>query len=125
MAQRRPLAPDLRSALGYVLVGCLINVVVMEWIFRRPAGHDSGKLLTFGHFCFIGAEGAASLVTRRAGGGLGLRPRSVPLPHVLLLTGLFWATNLSNNVVFSYDISVPLHTVFRSLQLVSSMALGF
>lgn len=117
--------PTFGAALACIMGGCLVNVVVMEQILNRPGARHTGHLLTFGHFLFIALEGCTALFAVIPGKGVALRPRRLPLQHILLLVALHWATNVSNNVVFSYRISVPLHTVFRSLQLLTSMVLGF
>ena len=55
--------------------------------------------------------------------GLTLRPRRIPLNRILCLVALFWGSNVTNNLAFAYNISIPLHTMFRSLSLASSMLL--
>jgi len=113
------------GAVVRIMAGCIGTVLAMEQIFSHPLGRGSGTFLTFGHFFFIAAEACFCLVVRTPDYGLHLRPRRVPLRPLLWLVLLFWGTNVTNNMVFSYRISVPLHTVFRSLQLLVNMLLGF
>ena len=61
------------------------------------------------------------------GGPLGLRVRAThsPLWWYLALTSIFWTLSVLNNMAYDYEISQPLHMVFRSSSLAVSLLLGF
>lgn len=43
----------------------------------------------------------------------------------ILLTAIFWTLSVLNNMAYDYQISQPLHMVFRSSSLAVSLVLGF
>jgi UDP-xylose/UDP-N-acetylglucosamine transporter B4 len=61
------------------------------------------------------------------GGSLGvkLRPTHSPLWWYAALTSIFWTLSVLNNMAYDYEISQPLHMVFRSSSLAVSLLLGF
>uniref|UniRef100_A0A7S4GH81 Sugar phosphate transporter domain-containing protein n=1 Tax=Eutreptiella gymnastica TaxID=73025 RepID=A0A7S4GH81_9EUGL len=116
---------QLLIALLCIMGGCLANVMVLEKILTRaPQAQAIGKIITLGHFLFIALEGLQDAVAYHPKRGLTLRPRRIPLNRILCLVALFWGSNVTNNLAFAYNISIPLHTMFRSLSLASSMLLG-
>lgn len=103
----------------YILVGCVLNVVTLEMITKRDKG--AGHLITFTQFLCVTLSTIGSVWIFPFG---GLKPRKTPLAYYSLLTAVFWASSVTNNKALQYDISVPLHTIFRSSTLVSSLVIG-
>jgi UDP-xylose/UDP-N-acetylglucosamine transporter B4 len=54
-----------------------------------------------------------------------VKKTSSPLWWYLLLTSIFWTLSILNNMAYDYEISQPLHMVFRSSSLAVSLLLGF
>lgn len=48
-----------------------------------------------------------------------------PFFRYALLTAIFWTLSVLNNMAYDYQISQPLHMVFRSSSLAVSLILGF
>jgi len=54
----------------------------------------------------------------------GLKPRKIPLLYYFALTSVFVVQSILNNLALNYDISIPLHTIFRSSSLAASLIVG-
>jgi len=97
-----------------ILAGCGVNVVFLEMITSRDKG--AGALITFAQFLFVSLFGMSQHLL--AG------KRKIPLVYHLLITLTFFSVSLLNNMALSYNISMPLHMVFRSSSLAASLFLG-
>jgi UDP-xylose/UDP-N-acetylglucosamine transporter B4 len=49
----------------------------------------------------------------------------VPLKHYAYQTALFFSMSYLNNFAFKFNISQPLHMVFRSANLVTTFTMGY
>ncbi|RKP05267.1 UAA transporter [Thamnocephalis sphaerospora] len=101
--------------------GCCTNVYFLEKIV-----HDvpkSGDLITFSQFLLVSADGFARHFQPSRHGLL--KPRVVPITRWMLMVMLFFTLSTLNNRALGYQISVPLHIVFRSGGLFVSMLLGW
>ncbi|KAI8883110.1 UAA transporter [Backusella circina FSU 941] len=56
--------------------------------------------------------------------GPKLKPRVVPISNWFLLVTLFFIVSVLNNLALGYNISIPLHIIFRSGGLIINMLLG-
>jgi UDP-xylose/UDP-N-acetylglucosamine transporter B4 len=74
---------------------------------------------------FIAAMSCAQRVERGGALGVKLRPTHSPLWWYAALTSIFWTLSVLNNMAYDYEISQPLHMVFRSSSLAVSLLLGF
>ena len=54
----------------------------------------------------------------------GLATRVVPLSVYAKITSIFFVTSLLNNKALDFQISIPVHTVFRSSGLCATLLLG-
>ena len=127
-------ALTLLTSLSLILVGCVLNNVVLEAIVSTRANPHAdpgaGGLLTFLQFSFVAACNVGEAVTwRKAGVGgswlpFALRTPVVPVRHYAQMTLLFFAMSYLNNFVFQFNISQPLHMVFRSANLATTVVLG-
>jgi UDP-xylose/UDP-N-acetylglucosamine transporter B4 len=128
-----PLLLGLCSVFG----GCQANMFSLEQIISHPQGKGFGATLTFLQFLFIALASLPSNLTLQGtsltgGRRSGLRrwlpsfkKRELSLFYMVAITVVFWSVSTINNVVFKYHISVPLHTIFRSSSLVSTVIIGF
>lgn len=57
--------------------------------------------------------------------GLPALKCGTPVWWYLLLTAIFWTLSVLNNMAYNFEISQPLHMVFRSSSLAVSLLLGF
>ncbi|KNC47233.1 UDP-xylose and UDP-N-acetylglucosamine transporter [Thecamonas trahens ATCC 50062] len=125
-------AKYVATGIALVFLGCCSNVITFEYLMREVP--TCGNLLTVAQFTFIAAEGA--LVHTRwpgsaAADGPGmayvpwLKANAIPLRAYLLMVVLFFAMSVINNLATGFDISVPLHMIFRSGSLIASMTLGY
>lgn len=103
-------------AICGVFVGCILNAVCMEFSVKADPG--CGTLITFGQFVFIAIEGF--LITSRC----GTKPRNIPIKNYLVIVIVFFVCNVCNNFAFDFNISMPLHMIFRSGSLITNMIMG-
>lgn len=117
---------DSSFALGVSLVvgGCCLNNIFLENIIIGDRA--SGQLLTLLQFVFIAAMGLRDRYQKSPlFPGFQLKKPTTPLWWYVLLTSIFWTVSLLNNVAYNFEISQPLHMVFRSSSLAVSLLLGF
>lgn len=111
--------------LPFVMVfgGCMSSMVFMEYVLQGDP--DAGNLLNATEFVFVLVQSIPGRlqpeVLRR---GLCFRPFVAPwsshVQHALL-----WVTmSTMANVVFSYNIRIPIHQLFRSCNVISSVCIG-
>ncbi len=67
------------------------------------------------------ATSTASLVT---GWLPQLRERVIPLGHYVAMVAIFFTVSTLNNAALGYQISLPLHMVFRSGSLIATALIG-
>lgn len=82
-----------------------------------------GQLITFGQFLFVAVEGLRNQITWGTYGPK-LKPTVVPLSNWFFLVTVFFIVSLLNNLALGYNISMPLHIIFRSGGLIVNMILG-
>lgn len=124
---------DVALGLGSVFCGCQANVFLLELIIGGSpdtlyaltcAQYVSVALLTLPLLLRLKTpaedlEGAASMLP------FAWRRARIPLRQKLILAVVAWAMSVANNIVFSFDVSVPLHATFRSSSLMVNMLAGF
>lgn len=103
-------------ATALVFLGCCTNVIFLELLVKEHPGCTN--LITFAQFLFISVEGFIFATN------FGKRRPVVPLKHYVTLVVMFFMVSISNNQALSYDISMPLHMIFKSGSLIASMVLG-
>jgi len=109
------------ASLGILLIlfGCCSNVLTLEILTRRDS--SLGNLITFAQFLFISCEGFLHQFNFSS---FSLKPRQLPLLVYVKLTSIFFLTSVLNNKALDFDISIPVHTVFRSSGLTATLLLG-
>ncbi|KAL0481320.1 UDP-xylose and UDP-N-acetylglucosamine transporter [Acrasis kona] len=113
--------------VGVIMIGCTFNVITFELILNQYK--KSGSLVTVAQFLFMSAQGLLQNldIGKTESGSLKsvtLKKRSTPLYFHLILVSLFFTQSLINNIAFNYDISLPLHSIFRSGSLITNMLVG-
>ena len=109
--------------VSLVIGGCCLNNVFLENLV--VADRASGQLLTLLQFAFIALLSVYERFERGPSGFPRPRSTSLPLWWYLLLTSIFWTLSVLNNMAYDFQISQPLHMVFRSSSLAVSLLLGF
>lgn len=100
----------------FVFLGCCTNVIFLELLVKEQPG--CSNLITFAQFLFISVEGFIFATN------FGKRRPVVPLKHYVMLVVMFFLVSIANNNALSYDISMPLHMIFKSGSLIATMLLG-
>lgn len=92
-------------------------MVLLELLIRNDP--SCGTMVTFMQFLFIAAEGFVNTTK------FFTRKPVIPLKSYVLMVLLFFLTSVVNNYAFAFNVSMPLHLIFRSGSLVANMILGF
>ncbi|KAH7938256.1 hypothetical protein HPB49_021986 [Dermacentor silvarum] len=104
------------AATAFIFLGCCTNVFFLELLVKEHPGCTN--LITFSQFLFIAIEGFIFATN------FGKRRPVVPLKHYVTLVVMFFLVSISNNHALSYDISMPLHMIFKSGSLIANMVLA-
>jgi len=99
-----------------VFIGCCTNVIFLEYIIKAFPG--SGNIVTFAQFLFIAIEGL--IFTNKFG---NVKP-VIPLKVYAIMVFLFFMVSVVNNYALNFNISMPLHMIFRSGSLIANLILG-
>ncbi|XP_067683068.1 UDP-xylose and UDP-N-acetylglucosamine transporter-like [Haliotis asinina] len=103
-------------AVCMVFVGCCSNVVFLELIVSEIP--SAANIITFFQFLFISIEGF--IFTAK----LGTKASVIPLRYYVLMVAMFFVVQVVNMQAFNFNISMPLHMIFRSGSLVANLILG-
>ena len=83
------------------------DTIIFLYFFTPDAG--CGNLVTFSHFLFISLEGF--IFTTK----FGQKSPKVPIKEWLNLVIIYFIVNVMNNWTFSFNISMPLYMIFKSV----------
>lgn len=120
--------PEGRSntlqALPFLMVfgGCMSAVIAMEYILK--ANPKAGNLLSLSEFAFVLIQSLPSRIETKAG-AICLRSLQMPKQSHFYHAALGVSMSVLANVAFSFNISVPIHTLFRSCNVIASVLLGY
>ncbi|XP_075998576.1 UDP-xylose and UDP-N-acetylglucosamine transporter [Genypterus blacodes] len=103
-------------AIALVLVGCCSNVVSLELLAREFPG--CGNIVTFAQFAFIALEGFFFEMN------FGRKSPVIPVRNYVIMVTMFFTVSVVNNYALNFNISMPLHMIFRSGSLSANMILG-
>ncbi|ODV82351.1 golgi uridine diphosphate-N acetylglucosamine transporter [Suhomyces tanzawaensis NRRL Y-17324] len=106
--------------------GCCLNVFVLEQLLANSS-HPLGTAITFAQFLFIAVASWPSQIDPQSSSWkrLWLPPSHIPIHKWFYYVVMFFTVSLLNNLVLKYNISIPLHTIFRSSSTVITMAVGY
>lgn len=99
-----------------MFIGCCSNVFFLELLTNALPG--SGNIITFAQFLFISIKGF--IFESR----FGTKKPKIPLSKYLNLVVMFFIVSVLNNYALNFNISMPLHMIFRSGSLIANMVLG-
>lgn len=102
--------------IGLVFIGCCSNVIFLELLTNKFPG--SGNLITFAQFLFISVKGFIFESK------FGTQKPKIPISNYLSLVVMFFVVSILNNYALNFNISMPLHMIFRSGSLIANMILG-
>jgi len=111
------------NTLVFVFGGCCTNVLTLEDLIKDK-NSDIGTLVTFTQFLFVALSLLPGFVLFE-GGMIRLKQLNVPLRVYIWSVILFYISSSTNNSVFKYNISIPLHVVFRCFGTVITMIIGW
>ncbi|XP_050414144.1 UDP-xylose and UDP-N-acetylglucosamine transporter isoform X2 [Patella vulgata] len=100
----------------FVFIGCCSNVYFLELLVSEYPG--SGNIVTFSQFLFIALEGF--IFTSK----FGMKKAVVPFSYYVSMVSMFFIVQVVNNLAFNFNISMPLHMIFRSGSLAATLLLG-
>eukprot|EP00440_Ansanella_granifera_P012960 gb/GFBE01014078.1/.p1 GENE.gb/GFBE01014078.1/~~gb/GFBE01014078.1/.p1 ORF type:complete len:342 (+),score=75.14 gb/GFBE01014078.1/:1-1026(+) len=108
-----------------VFGGCMSAVVAMEYVLK--ANPKAGNLLSLSEFAFVLIQSTPARIeySKSSALGLGFRPFLMPWLSHIYHAVLWVSMSVLANVAFGFNISVPIHTLFRSCNVIASVLLGF
>ncbi|CAE8619151.1 unnamed protein product [Polarella glacialis] len=98
-------------------------IIAMEYVLKEDT--KSGNLLTLTEFAFVMVQSIPGRLESKATSGIGFRPLCMPLMSHLKHAALWVSMSVLANYVFQFNISVPIHTLFRSCNVIASVFLGW
>ncbi|CDK25935.1 unnamed protein product [Kuraishia capsulata CBS 1993] len=107
--------------LAFVFGGCCSNVLSLENLVQTTG--ISSTLVTFAQFLVV--SGISYFLVADLRNGLYLPKSNLPLKVHFLQNASFFVTNILNNLVFQFGISVPVHIVLRSSGTPITMLVGW
>jgi solute carrier family 35 (UDP-xylose/UDP-N-acetylglucosamine transporter), member B4 len=129
--------PDLIKSVALISAGCIFNNLILEFIVSKKkneyADPGAGGLMTFLQFIFITVatfpnqfefNGAQKFIEGKDFSLFKMKPTIVPIRHYVFMTMLFFSMSYLNNLAFAFNISQPMHMVFRSANLMVSYIMG-
>eukprot|EP01091_Cochliopodium_minus_P007045 TRINITY_DN16986_c0_g1_i1.p1 TRINITY_DN16986_c0_g1~~TRINITY_DN16986_c0_g1_i1.p1 ORF type:complete len:395 (+),score=88.77 TRINITY_DN16986_c0_g1_i1:822-2006(+) len=107
------------KALALIVFGCMSNNFFLELLVRKDPG--AGPLLTLLQFSFISIEGFLQHFDLKT---FRFRKLTQPFWFYMLMTIIFFGVSFINNKAFDFNISQPLHMLFKSSSLISTFLMG-
>jgi solute carrier family 35 (UDP-xylose/UDP-N-acetylglucosamine transporter), member B4 len=99
---------------------CCLNVITLEFLTKYDK--SAGNIITFAQFVVISLYG---FFKNWDFGLWSFKARVLPLQNYVKMTSIFFVLSVVNNYAFVFNISVPLHSLFRSSSLPASIFVGW
>lgn len=112
------MQPILNAVL-FIFGGCCSNVITFEALLEN---RTSGSLITFCQFLFVSLVGIPNFVHLKKD-DISFKRLRIPLRSHLVAVVLFFISSTTNNIGLQYNISVPLHIVFRCSGTIITMTI--
>lgn len=107
------------KAFALVFGGCCSNVITFETLMSNETG-SINNLITFCQFLFVTCQGLPEFLDVHQPFPY-FKPLKTPLHVYVITVVLFYISSTTNNNVFKYNISIPIHIVFRCFGTVITM----
>ncbi|AJU52162.1 Yea4p [Saccharomyces cerevisiae YJM1418] len=107
------------KAFALVFGGCCSNVITFETLMSNETG-SINSLITFCQFLFVTCQGLPEFLDVHQPFPY-FKPLKTPLHVYVITVVLFYISSTTNNNVFKYNISIPIHIVFRCFGTVITM----
>lgn len=114
---------SILGPLAALFGGCCSSVLTLEGIIATQ-NSGIGSILTFCQFLVVTVEGLFLFVDVKRGFPF-FKSRSISLRVYIVAVLLYYVSSVTNNSVFDYGITVPLHIVFRSSGTVITMIISW
>jgi len=118
-----PSAGEKYAPFAMVFGGCMSAIIAMEYVLKDDP--NAGNLLTLTEFAFVMFQSIPGRMEAKAGGGYGFRPLLMPWVSHAQHAALWVSMSVLANYVFGFNITVPIHTLFRSCNVIASVLLGW
>ncbi|KAK2157633.1 hypothetical protein LSH36_188g10015 [Paralvinella palmiformis] len=102
--------------IALVFIGCGSNVVFLELLVKEIP--SSGHIVTFFQFAFITIVGFIFTAN------FGRKKPVIPISTYGMMVTLYFLTSVVNNYALNFNISMPLHMIFRAGSLMANLILG-
>lgn len=99
-----------------VFVGCCTNVVFLEFLVKESP--SSVNLITFMQFLALAVVGFVTAAD------FGRKKPVIPITYYAKMVLMYFFVQVINNYALNFNISMPLHMIFRSGSLVANLVLG-
>lgn len=119
---------DTLSTFLQVFGGCCSNVYILEGLLsHNNLSYPLSYIITFLQFAFVALVSYYPNCDFQHSSWyrLYLRRSRLPLRSLGMMVLMFFSTSILNNLVLKFNISIPLHIVFRSSGTVVSMLVGY
>lgn len=116
------------TTAAQVFGGCCSNVLVLERLLQlNSLQYSLSTLVTWAQFVFVSAVAYRSNVDVAKGRWqtLWLQKPAIPVHKWALLVVMYFTLSFLNNWVLKFNVSIPLHIVFRSSSTVITMLVGW
>lgn len=110
------------TIIGLIFGGCCSNVFTLEKIVTHNP--EAGNVVTFFQFLFIAIEGYIHFFDRTRP-PFYVKENQVPLKRWSVTIIMFFLISVLNNSVFIFNISIPIHIIFRSSGTAVVMVVGY
>jgi len=122
MQTKPPATRNFSVAMVILMIfgGCMSNVYTLEVLTVADKG--CGNLVTFSHMVTVAGIAFFENIDWET---WRLQERKIGLKFYVRLVLMFFVVQTVNNKAFAFDISLPLHMVFRSGSLMASMLIGW
>lgn len=121
------------TSVSAIFGGCCGSVATLETLVKDKTtfgpNTNVGNLVTFCQFLFITVLNLPRFITFRSlkkdgrisFGFPKFKPLHVPLRVYLISVLLFFSSSVGNNMIFNYNITIPIHITFRCFGTVLTM----
>ncbi|KAK6461540.1 UAA transporter [Scheffersomyces coipomensis] len=110
-----------------VFGGCCTNVFVLETLFKNnKSDYSLTTIITFSQFLFVSILSYFPNADFKQSNlrSLYLKPTQIPIKNWLVLVAMFFTTSILNNAVSKFNITIPVHIIFRSSGTVVTVLVG-